>query len=131
MQNPNRDLWPDDIGNAPGLFAPINILREQASLLGGKTQYLVVAEVETDYTALSGLQHSFYLVAPALKHYRYLLFRVKQEATQFYPLEVEFLPLDKKFTANSEFDFPEILKEIFANEKTKEIIQILIAQSQN
>jgi len=40
------DLWPKDIGNT-NLRAPVSILREQASLLGEKTQNLVKADVYT------------------------------------------------------------------------------------
>ena len=132
MQNPSRDLWPDDISGASNLLTPVSILKEQASLLGRKTGNLVEAEVDTslvDYERL--LQHSFILVAPALKHYRYLLFRVTHSATQLYPLEIDVPVLNTGMSAGSEIDFIEKLKDIFAGNKTKEIIQTLIAQSRS
>lgn len=44
------DLWPADIGE-PNIRTPVSILREQASLLGEKTNNIVegqVAEITTD-----------------------------------------------------------------------------------
>jgi len=48
-----------------GGVTPVAILREQAALLGGKTQNLVEARVET-HAGGAGLIHSFRLVVPAL-----------------------------------------------------------------
>ena len=81
------DLWPEDI-NIPDLIAPVTILKEQASLLGTKTNNVVKAEVTTSKPRLSEegkFYYVFYLVAPALNNYYYELFAITH-GVELYPL---------------------------------------------
>ncbi|MCI0486447.1 MAG: hypothetical protein L0229_07585 [Blastocatellia bacterium] len=132
------DLWPKDIASAADQLTPVAILRQQASLLGQKTQNIVEAQVETKTTDFQRLlQHQFYLVAPALGFYRYLLFRVEHHVAQWYPLEIIVLvsnaqasdEREKKIRVKSEKEFMGELQKIFMSEKTKKVIQSMIAQS--
>lgn len=130
MQNRSQDLWPEDIGTPIDIPTPVSILKEQAALLGEKTHNIVEAEIKTslvDFARL--LQHSFYLVAPALDQYRYLLFRATHHGTQFYPVEIASESTKEPITVNSEDELKEALKNLFASEQTKSKIQSLIAQS--
>ncbi len=139
MATAQRDLWPPSFDTVAAENTPVAILREQAMLLEQKTNGLVLAEVRTGsdynsgYLAVSGekanlpLSHSFYLIAPALENYRYRLFRVDQ-AIELYPLLIKDGPIGEE-EVYSEERFLEVLRKMFAAEKTQKVIQSLIAQS--
>ncbi len=150
MATAQRDLWPA-ILPTPEIPTPLSILREQASLLESKTNGLVKAEVRSSGVKLFAkerfvggeqaedgdeqvervrpqIRHSFYLVAPALENYRYLLFEVASYVEDIYPLTINGSV--GKFKVESEDEFKKTLKKIFASEKTLKVIRSLIAQSQ-
>lgn len=123
-----RDLWPDDI-KVDDMVTPLSILKEQASLLGQKTQNLVEAEVQT--TPLGAdFSHSFFLVAPALDNYRYKIFWVRHPI-DMYPVKIIDENGAIRYEARSQDEFIGRLKEVLTSEKTKSVIKALIAQSQN
>jgi hypothetical protein len=126
MADEERDLWPKDIG-AGNLVTPVAILREQAALLGQKTQQLVTAEVTTQ-TRQEKFAHSFHLVAPALDNYKYEIFSVHHGIT-FYPMQVVYQGTAHQ--VGSQDAFLNFLRTIFTSTATKNIIQSLIAQMQS
>jgi len=102
-----ENLWPDDIA-VTEKKAPVTLLREQASMLGEKTQNLVIGQVqELPYLepiiSQSGLilprvvkgisepleeiifYYGFYIIAPALGNYRYRLLTILYNV-DFYPV---------------------------------------------
>lgn len=84
------DLWPEDIGPIPDLKSPVTILREQASLLGKKTNNLVEAEVvqlESVISEEKEFSYAFLIVAPALDNYRYKLFTISY-GINLYPVTI-------------------------------------------
>jgi len=117
------DLWPQDIGEA-SLQTPVTILRQEAALLGEKTNQLVTAEVTTQSQGQTFL-HSFVIVAPALDNYKYELFKV-QHGISFYPMTV--IVQGGGNNIGSQAQFIEILRMIFTSPNTKNIVQSLIAQ---
>lgn len=136
-----KDLWPDNISSYTGMKAPVNILREQGVILGGKTHNLVKGSVISSGADSNGdFKHSFYLVAPALSEYRYRLLEITH-SIELYPLNIvvagdvlEELPEGLKgevggLVADSEERYVEILRAIFATEKVKRGIEAIIAQS--
>ena len=139
-----RDLWPDDIAYVK-TKAPVAILREQASLLGQKTQNLVEAKVETqDSIQPEIFAYNFYIVAPALGYYRFLLFTIAH-SIELYPLEMRIdekifwdvfsdasvfsIVDEEKLKIGSEDEFLQVLKKIFDAGKTRRIISVLLAQA--
>jgi hypothetical protein len=150
MTNKVPNLWPEDFEAPPVDDMPVVILREQATMLGQKTRYLVEAEVKTETGFISPqsrskpppwapkqdhearpspvleLMHRFTLRAPALANYQYDLLTVHQPM-EIYPLRIDFD--GKSSSANSKEEFLEALREIFSAETTKRIIGTLIAQS--
>src|SRR5262249_20402576 len=86
MADPVRDLWPEDVTDTD-VLPPVAIMRQQAGLLGRKTQNLVQAEVTTKAAPKGQIRHFFTLVAPALDHYRYRLFYVKHGELA-YPVDI-------------------------------------------
>jgi hypothetical protein len=122
-------LWPEDIAVTDAV-APVVILKEQASLLGQRTQNLVEARVypgQSHYIEYPFVYY-FELIAPALDNYRYRLFGISH-GVEFYPVRMEFEEFDGYRDAISEREFMEELAKIFSSERTKRIISSLIAQS--
>ncbi len=128
---------------------PEIILKQQASLLGEKTNHIVVAEVseaETSFANLDESSYNFYLVAPRLEnfdseYFHYRLFAIRKACTNnFYPLvfhlgqqlQQEFnanLSSKRKLIATSEQEFISILSEIFHSERTRRVIGTLLELS--
>ena len=117
-----NDLWPENIGESK-LVTPLAVLKEQAALLGTKTQQLVTGEVTTE-TSGNLFVHHFSLVAPTLR-YRYELFRVTH-GISFYPLNVVYL--NNTHAMKSEAEFKDKLKEIFSATHTVTTVQSILAQ---
>jgi|ERR1017187_2105105 hypothetical protein len=122
-------LWPDDIGKS-ALVTPVSILKEQASALGTATQQLVKGEVETD-TRGNQFVHHFNLVVPTLSNYTYELLTV-QHSIELYPVYANS-PKISGVTERIENqdDLKEWLKMVFASEKTRSVVQSLIAQARS
>ncbi|MEZ4713448.1 MAG: hypothetical protein R3A44_40045 [Caldilineaceae bacterium] len=80
------DLWPENLGEQQ-FDSPVSIMREQANLLGDKTSNLVKAEVKAGSMDNGHFVYHFYIVAPTLNNYHFLLFTVEHEI-ELYPLEI-------------------------------------------
>ncbi len=146
MTTTERNLWPQDLFTAVDVQrTPLALLREQATLLGEQTKNLVEAKVTTsvepslprNFQTLATLIGSstnnsfvqkFSLVSTALGNYTYELFRVAHPV-EGYPVKVFFQ--DEEYVAILEDELIGVLKMIFAHEKTRRVIQAMIAQSQS
>ena len=128
MMTETQDLWPSDIGVSE-LVSPVSILRKQASFLGMKTKNLVEGKVELTQDNGKNFQYVFYLVAPALKNYRYRLFIIIYPV-EFYPVTIDFEAKNKGLTAKDYDDYLAKLKGVLTDEKTTSVIKALISQSQ-
>lgn len=142
------DLWPE-IG-VPNIRTPVSVLREQASLLGAKTNNVL----EGDVTKVDGAVHwavswefiyVFHIVAPLLKDFRYRLLSIAHRI-DMYPLRVrlseelvrEITDAGAPFIFNSyyvaetenEEAFMELIRLTLNSAKTMKIIHSLLAQSQ-
>ena len=123
-----RDLWPEDITEPSLIATPLSILKEQATFLGEKTKNLIEGEVRSGGDS-NNFVHQFFLLAPALKNYRYRLLTVSHRI-ELYPVTVSFDPTGQSFGAETQEDFTALLATLFAHEKTKKVIQALKAQIQ-
>lgn len=135
-----EDLWPSDIATTEKV-SPVTIMREQARMLGEKTGNRVIGEVKPladldPYGKEDDVVHYFYLSAPALGHYRYKLFMIRN-AFPLYPVKIEAdsdvmaeiaSEFEEALEAKSENEFVDILKRIFRARKTREVVESLIAQ---
>ena len=115
------DLWPENIAES-NLVTPVTILKEQAARLGEKTQQLVTGEVVTTGFGTMFV-HTFNILAPTLA-YKYELFRVTH-GVAFYPLTVKFVD---DISIQSEDEFKQKLKDIFASQRTLNIVHSILAQ---
>jgi hypothetical protein len=121
-------LWPDDLGVATRR-APVAILREQAGFLSNKTLHLVEGRVKSEASDNNQFLHNFYLVAPALDRYQFLLFTIEHDV-DFYPIKI-LSEQEHSVVANTEDEFTTKLADLFASDKTKKVVHALIAQSQS
>jgi hypothetical protein len=144
------DLWPSEFSTVDQR-SPLTILKEQASLLGEKTQNIVIAELE--YTPPAGgwrqnnypFKYGFVLTCPALGNYRFRLFSIGYDI-YMYPVRFDLdsdvageilkdthveLGKDGTFQASYEEEFIEILKRIFSSRKTVQVIRALLSQAQS
>jgi len=144
------DLWPSELSTVDQR-SPLTILKEQASLLGEKTQNIVIAVLED----ISGIwpwslknypfKYGFQLTCPALGHYRFRLFSIGFDI-DIYPVrfdldsdvaeeiigETHVEPgMNGKFQASNEEEFIEILKRIFSSRKTARVIRALLSQAKS
>lgn len=129
--NDNKSLWPDF--KFDDVKTPLAILQEQANELGNKTKNIVTGEIITteafdEKENQMVLIYQFYIKAPILSNYRFLLFRLLQRNT-LYPLDIYFDPDKTKIEGIKKEEFLDKLKEIFSNPKTEEIVKSLYAQS--
>jgi hypothetical protein len=118
MAQPIPDLWPE-IEQAQ-VVPPVAILREQAALLGKKTNHLLEGRVVTR-TAGGQFHHSFYILAPALDEYTYKLFELTHDEN-LYPVHVGVT------TLNSQQELVDRIREILNSDKAKKVVSSLLAQ---
>ncbi len=155
MTTTTESLWPSDFGEID-TKSPVAILKEQGAQLGRLTKNILTGEVtltasnRVNNPFMSELEKSshklgkvfikpssyaqdtisfnFNLKASALQDYRYVLFVIEYDIAKCYPLK--FHLTDGKYTnIKDETEFQEALKEIFASDRTKKVIQSLLAQS--
>ena len=142
------DLWPSDLSTVDQR-SPLTILKEQASLLGEKTQNIVIAELE-DISILElpslrkcPFRYGFLLICPALSHYRFRLFSIGYDI-YMYPVYFDLdsdvaeeilkdihveLGKDGALQASNEEEFIEILKRVFSSRKAVQVIRALLSQA--
>ncbi len=133
MSSGIQDLWPHDVAVAD-VLSPLVIMRHQAGQLRARTKNLLEAEVRTS-TAGRKKRHEFFIVAPALNRYRYLLFAVEHDEQMVYPVTVIAGCFDNPNFDDGEYpsasgqeEFIALLKKVISNPTTKTIIHSLIAQ---
>jgi hypothetical protein len=123
-----QSLWP--ILTVKKTRSPKSILKEQAGYLMANTGNILSAEVRTQQNR-GTIQHTFYIVAPALQNYRYELLSVIQDVL-YYPLKIThrgyYFPLEDK-KVETEAEFIERIREIFNDQETIDIISSLYSQS--
>lgn len=119
------NLWPVDFGE-PALLTPLAILRQQATALGAVTNNIVVGRVATRSQGEGFVHHFSLYCSPLAYEANFLLVR---HGIDLYPANVQIFNDANGRTANDPDQLRAILKEMFANERTKKIIASLLAQS--
>jgi len=131
------DLWPTELATEVGPRAPVAILKEQAALLGKKTENIVEASVKSQKFLREPerpFAYDFYIVSKPLD-YRYKIFSLYHG---FEPYPVYFgLDTDiigelslrgpEDLSAGSEEELISILSKILQSEKIKKVIATMLA----
>jgi hypothetical protein len=144
------DLWPNELSTVDQR-SPLTILKEQASLLGEKTQNIVIAVLENFIRGgpltkrIYPFKYKFVLTCPALGNYRFRLFSSGYDI-YMYPVcfdldsdvaqeirEKTHIEPGKNgsFQASNEEEFIEILKRIFSSRKAVQVIRALLSQAKS
>ena len=126
-----RDLWPDFC------ISPSRIIERQASLLGAKTNSIVIAQVNRKNISDNKFHYTFSLIAPVLDNYSFQLFAYLYDF-DYYP--IHFI-LDEKI--DKEIKFTEtwinvkdreglliLLGKIFNSKRVAQIINTLLSESE-
>jgi len=123
------DFWGEI--EVDGTVTPSMILKQQASLLGVKTNHLLEAEVRT-HTYYDSFRHSFDLVVPGLDNYTYELFKVSHGA-KLYPVT----PLSEADARHNgeelltEDDFKRWVHHKLSSPDTKRIVANLLSMARS
>lgn len=132
-----KNLWPkiDKGYNSP----PIDILEKQGGYLEAESDKVLTYDIDTGIFedakwSKSGkaLKSSFYIHAPHLNDYKYLLLYIIHDFLDIYPIHVGFFQNEGGVlpTANNEQEFEKMIEEILGSDKTKHIINTLYSRSQ-
>ena len=124
---PADDFWPADLTNTSNITTPVSMMREQAALLGQKTNQQLTATVVPMTTGGGEFVWSFQLISTILVNYRYELFRVSHTIT-LYPAVFYWEAHPTSKVVASQDDFKSYMKEIIGSDQTKKIVQGLLAQ---
>ena len=126
MANENKSLWPDF--EADSIITPKSILLEQGKFLSEKTKNILETEVSTTAQPNGDVRLSFFIVAPNMNNYKYLLLRITHKIT-IYPLTFNTYSPALTYECKDQEGLLGVLEEIFNNQSTIKIIQSLLAQS--
>jgi hypothetical protein len=123
------DLWPADFGTSKQP-SPASILRQQAYLLGQRTQNFVVGEIETKMEKPGRFLHTFLLSAPLLD-FRQRILHVRHKV-EFYPAELAVYGEDGSHVANATSadadQFMNELKRHLGAERVVRLVRSLVDQ---
>lgn len=148
MTNTVIDLWPEIDVDQINERSPHLILKQQAEILTEKTSGIVEARVvsfdtevvhaDEKFMKIKGAEeyrffYVFNIVAPILGNYSQSLFVIAYPM-EFYPCIIAdlfgtFATKGQSSTVVNEQGLMEILRQIFASERTQRILQSLISQS--
>jgi len=129
-------LWPDDIAAVDATVQPVQVLREQADLLGQITRGRVTGVVRT-YPSGESFIHAFYLACPELDDYTFKLFDVNHRLDG-YPVTI-VTPNNPRLDPQSfdethcrnQVEFETRLKDVLSSGRTKQIVKALLVQVQD
>ena len=119
------NLWPGNFGDLT-VTPPLTLLREQANHLSQQSKGLLEGLVSTTKDG-DNFVHSFYVVAPSLDNYTYLLFAVNHPV-QLYPAQFFTDSAEPPLRSASPEQFQEHLKTVLNSERTLRVIRALLAQ---
>ena len=128
-------LWPADLYIPPAQTPPVTILREQAALLGQQTHNLLEGEVITANAGEARMIHAFEVRAMTLNGYTYTLFYVAH-GIELYPVTFHQSFAAAKAQAapsaiaNSEEEFNEELRRLFASDAIRRTLGAMMPQSE-
>ncbi|HEX8735770.1 MAG TPA: hypothetical protein VF721_10630 [Pyrinomonadaceae bacterium] len=128
----NVDLW-GDIPIENGIKLPVTILKEQATILGEKTDKILEAKVNSVNVADKDIVgYELKIIAPALSNFSYGVLSVFHSLVLVYPLNMSHQNSTGKWTTSKckdEAEFTAKLREILSSEVIHTVIVSLISQS--
>jgi len=131
------DLWPQELPTELAPRAPVTILKEQAALLGKKTENIVEASVRLEKSWREEKRpfvYDFHIVSKPL-NYSYKVFSLYHGFEPYpvtFSLDRDILEevsprSDEDLSAGSEEELLSILSRILQSEKIKKVIATMLA----
>lgn len=120
------NLW-GEIEIPEKIRTPLVILREQASLLGSKTNRLLEGEIEITRINPSDFVAKMNIVAPSLDGYSISVVSMYY-GFDFYPLRLRDLLLMKEYKSHNESELITNLETILTSNEVRKIIKSLLLQ---
>ena len=129
----SEDLW-GEISVEKEIKLPVTILKEQATILGEKTNKILEAKVSAlKLSTNEEVGYKLSIVAPALGNYVYQVLTIYHPAIFVYPVTVLYRDDDgdESYEAicEDESDLIEKLREILSSDIVHKVIVALISQS--
>jgi hypothetical protein len=128
----SEDLW-GDILVEKEIKLSVTILKEQATILGEKTNKILEAKVDSfSVPKKDSVGYSLNIIAPALSNYKYKVLSLNHPAIFVYPVTINYQASNGAWTLGSckdESAFTVKLKEILSSEIVHKAIMALISQS--
>jgi hypothetical protein len=119
-------IFENVIDEAISVKPPVAVLKEVANELAKITKGLLDGKVQQEIYSGGEFMIDFYINAPSLNNYSYLLFQA-QHNLDFYPLMV--IPTEGRSSeAKDQDEFEAILKTIISSPQAKKVINGLLAQ---
>lgn len=119
-----KNLW-GELPTEEVIRTPLQILREQAAILGEKTENLLEGRVQQEATAKL-FRNTLYIVAPSLG-YSYAVLDVTY-GVDLYPVSVRDAQIGVSTTCEDEESFEQALADIFSSAQTKKALVGLLSQ---
>ena len=125
-----QNLW-GDLTEIDIVRTPAMILQEQAALLGQLTNEVLNGLVRRDSLVPENkFNMALYIVAPALRRYRFKVLELSYRVDEAYPVVVRDSIGGYKVEVHDEAELIEILKALLTSESVKRVISTLISESQ-
>src|SRR5437870_4644712 len=119
-----ENLW-GEIPQTGHVKTPITILREQAGLLSGATNMILVGDVGIKREGQNFIL-TLAIAAPALDNYRFAILQVRHDMT-LYPLTVIDLQENARIQCNDESSYKSTLKRILSSSRIHQVIDSLLS----
>lgn len=129
-----ENFWPK-LEN-PQILDPSHLLKEQGAFLEKVSDGILTFEISKrifpheDWSSNKAFRLDFYIHAPLIDDYKFLLLYVVHDVIMTYPLTVGFFDDDTKDqTASDNEEYKKIVKDLLGSDSTKVIIENLYARS--
>jgi len=130
-----ENLWPTL--DAKEISGPLTILKEQGQYLQRMTKGVLKYDIDSKIgKAIKPSQISvridFYIHAPFLDDYKFLLFYITHAFIEMYPLKIVYIKTEKRIsmTVKDDEEFKTTLKELLGSEYTINVLKGLLRQIQ-
>lgn len=137
--NEVKNLWPEDLFKENGHKNPSIILKKQADFFNKMTKNILVAEVvprvliaeHNKNDVIPKMMHLFRITAPFVDNFYFDLAKFKYKTGFSYPIWVEVPILKHTHDIKNNYEFEEMLQDLFREDKVVDIIQGLMIQSKS
>ena len=114
---------------------PLALMKIQGEFLEKHTSGILTYKVVKQpfkhefFKSGEGIRFEFYIVAPHMDNYKFMLFSVVHDLVFTYPTTIDYYNEEDTIEVNSREEFEETLKNILSQQSTKNILESLLSQS--